>query len=158
VEIRVGFESGDDVVLDGANKKTTVDDNVRCVEAGRRSGIDVAGFLIVGLPGETEESLANTLRFVAENRVRASVHFPIPLPSTPLCDEALRRGLVRDLADLLRRFAEPQLPGQVLQPPVVNFTDLPGEVLVGWAMKIAEAARGDLPHPGLQTQALAARS
>jgi len=141
-QIRVGFESGDDAVLGEANKQTSVHDNARCIALCRDAGIDISGFLIVGLPGETEDSLAGTLRFVLENDARASVHFPLPLPGTPLFADAVRDGLVPDTANLLRRFSEPQLPGQVLQPPPVNFTDLPEQVLVGWATRIAEAARG----------------
>ena len=77
-----------------------------------------------------------------DNDVRASVHFPLPLPGTPLFFDALAQGLVPDTASLLRRFSEPQLPGQVLQPPPVNFTDLPPDELVEWATRIADAARG----------------
>lgn len=141
-QIRVGLESGDDVVLERSQKQTDAADNARCLHDAREAGIDVSGFLIVGLPGESERSLAGTLKFVRDNDVRASVHFPLPLPGTPLFFDALKQGLVADTADLLRRFSEPQLPGQVLQPPAVNFTDLPPAELVRWASEIAEAARG----------------
>ena len=141
-QIRVGLESGDDAVLEGSKKQTTVDDNARCLEHARAAEIDVSGFLIVGLPGESAGSLDGTLRFVRDNDVRASVHFPLPLPGTPLFFDALAQGLVPDTASLLRRFSEPQLPGQVLQPPPVNFTDLPPDELVEWATRIADAARG----------------
>jgi len=140
-EIRVGFESGDDLVLANANKKTEVSDNLRCLALAAKVGIEVSGFLIVGLPGETETSLAATERFLRETGVRASVHFPLPLPSTPLFDQGVAEGRIPDTAWLLRRFSEPQLPGVVLQPPPVNYTDLAGDVLVGWAERIAEAGR-----------------
>lgn len=140
-EIRVGFESGDDHVLLLANKKTEVVDNRRCIEIARRHGVEVSGFLIVGLPGETEQSLAATEQFVREMRVRASVHFPLPLPGTPLYRDAVQSGLVPDEAALLRLFSEPQLPGSVLQPPPVNQCDLPADLLVHWAMRIAEAGQ-----------------
>jgi anaerobic magnesium-protoporphyrin IX monomethyl ester cyclase len=141
-QIRVGFESGSDEVLDAMAKQTTVQDNVRCIELAAQAGIDLSGFLIVGLPGETERSLAATLDFVQRNGARASVHFPLPLPATPLFDQARADGRIPDVAGLLRRFSAPQLPGQVLQPPPINFTALPDEVLLGWAGRIAEAARG----------------
>ena len=141
-QIRVGLESGDDEVLERSKKQTDADDNARCLHNARQAGIDVSGFLIVGLPGETERSLAGTLKFVHDNDVRASVHFPLPLPGTPLFFDALGAGLISDTADLLRRFSEPQLPGRVLQPPPVNFTDLPPAELVDWATRIADAARG----------------
>lgn len=140
-EIRVGFESGDDAVLLRANKKTEVVDNLRCVEIAYKHGVAVSGFLIVGLPGETEASLAATERFVREAQVRASVHFPLPLPGTPLYREARAAGQIPSEAALLRMFSQPQLPGAVLQPPPVNQTDLPDEVLVHWAMRIADAGR-----------------
>ncbi|MSP90619.1 MAG: radical SAM protein [Myxococcales bacterium] len=148
-EIRVGFESGDDLVLATANKKTEVSDNVRCIEVCRRQGVQLSGFLIVGLPGETEQSLRATERFVADNGVRVSVHFPLPLPGTVLFDQGRRDGLIPDEAALLRNFSLPQLPGMVLQAPPVNYTDLSNETLVAWAMRIAEAGRTD------QTETLA---
>ena len=141
-QIRVGLESGDDAVLELSGKQTDVDANARCLHNAREAGIDVSGFLIVGLPGETERSLAGTLKFVRDNDVRASVHFPLPLPGTPLFLDAVEGGLIADTADLLRRFSDPQLPGRVLQPPAVNFTALPPTELVEWATRIAEAARG----------------
>ncbi len=140
-EIRVGFESGDDLVLDRANKKTAVADNVRCIEVCHAENVAVSGFLIVGLPGETEASLAATLRFVEETGARVSVHFPLPLPGTELFRQGLRDGLIPDQAALLRRFSEPQLPGAVLQPPPVDYCGLPDDVLVGWATRIAEVGR-----------------
>jgi len=141
VEIRVGFESGDDHVLELANKKTEVVDNRRCIEVARKHGVDVSGFLIIGLPGETEDSLAATERFVREMQVRVSVHFPLPLPSTPLYRDVLAAGLLGDEAALLRKFSEPQLPGAVLQPPPINHTLLSNAQLVEWALRIAEAGR-----------------
>lgn len=146
-EIRVGFESGDDAVLAHANKKTEVADNRSCVEVCRRQGVAIAGFLIVGLPGETETSLAATERFVLETGARVSVHFPLPLPGTVLYDQGRQQGFIPDEAALLRKFSEPQLPGAVLQPPPVNYTDLSPEILVYWAMRIAEAGR--VGGPGL---------
>jgi histone acetyltransferase (RNA polymerase elongator complex component) len=142
-EIRVGFESGDDLVLAQANKRTEVVDNVHCIEVCRRQGVQISGFLIVGLPGETEASLAATERFVRDTGVRVSVHFPLPLPGTELFAQGKRDGLIPDEAALLRAFSEPQLPGMVLQPPPVNYSQLPEDVLVAWAMRIAEAGRGE---------------
>ncbi len=141
-EVRIGFESGDDTVLDRARKEAAVADNLRCVEVCREVGVGLSGFLIVGLPGETAASLAATERFLLETGVRASVHFPLPLPGTDLFEEGRRAGHIPDVAALLRRFSEPQLPGAVLQPPAVNYTDLPEEALVEWATRIAEAGRG----------------
>ena len=140
-EIRVGFESGDDLVLERANKRTEVSQNLASIAVCRKVGVDLSGFLIVGLPGETVESLHATERFVRETGVRASVHFPLPLPGTALYDEGRQSGHIPDPAALLRAFSEPQLPGVVLQPPPVNYTDLAPELLVEWAERIAEAGR-----------------
>jgi len=141
-EIRVGLESGHDLVLEQANKKTAVEDNLKCIEVASKVGMELSGFMIVGLPGETEESLKTTERFVRDTGVRVSVHFPLPLPGTPLYNTGREEALITDPSALMRRFSEPQLPGTVLQPPAVNYTDLPGDVLVDWAMRIAEVGRG----------------
>ena len=55
--------------------------------------------------------------------------------------DVLAAGKLGDEAALLRMFSEPQLPGAVLQPPPINHTDLSNELLVEWALRIAEAGR-----------------
>ena len=61
--ISLGIESGSDKVLNLMKKHTTVKKIREGVNLIRSSGIDIAGFFIVGFPGETKEDIADTMRF-----------------------------------------------------------------------------------------------
>ena len=65
-ELGFGAESGDDRVLVNMNKGFTVEDTVRAVEVTKQVGIRAKTYLIAGLPGETEESIALTMRMMIQ--------------------------------------------------------------------------------------------
>ena len=58
VEIGYGAEHADQRILDNVNKKTTVQENYDVIRTAHRHGIRVKSFLMVGLPGENQETLA----------------------------------------------------------------------------------------------------
>ena len=51
--ILIGFESGSPRILRNINKKATVDDNTRAVEAAHRAGLKVKALMSIGHPGES---------------------------------------------------------------------------------------------------------
>lgn len=64
VEIAFGHESGSQTILDNVRKRTTVEQNYQSVEFAKKYGIKVKSFLMLGLPGENEETVAATERFI----------------------------------------------------------------------------------------------
>jgi radical SAM PhpK family P-methyltransferase len=81
----LGIESGDDVVLDAMYKQVTVDQYLRGMELLNTNDIWSFGNIIVGYPGETEQSVQNTIRFLEDGGVtfyRAGVWQADP--STPI--------------------------------------------------------------------------
>jgi anaerobic magnesium-protoporphyrin IX monomethyl ester cyclase len=60
VEVSVGIESGSQRILDGIGKRTTVAQNTMACKTCKDAGISVRAFLILGLPGETHETIAET--------------------------------------------------------------------------------------------------
>jgi anaerobic magnesium-protoporphyrin IX monomethyl ester cyclase len=64
VEVAFGAESGSQQILDRIDKKTTVAQNYECVRHCADAGIMVKAFLMIGLPGETRETVAETERFI----------------------------------------------------------------------------------------------
>ncbi len=64
VEVLIGCESGSDRILKNINKGTTRDMNLKAIEALKQAGIRVKAALIVGLPGESWGSVAETASFV----------------------------------------------------------------------------------------------
>lgn len=64
VEIAFGHESGSQKILDNVNKKTKVEQNYQSVEFARKHGIKVKSFLMLGLPGEDDETVKATEDFI----------------------------------------------------------------------------------------------
>lgn len=67
IQAQIGLESGDQRLLDNMDKACTVEANARAVDNCRKHGITSVVSLIVGFPGETEETLENTYRFLKEH-------------------------------------------------------------------------------------------
>lgn len=79
VEMAFGFESGSQTILDNVRKRTTVEMNYKAVEYAQKQGIKVKGFVMLGLPGETHETIAETERFIATSGMddfQLAIYFP----------------------------------------------------------------------------------
>jgi hypothetical protein len=76
LKLFIGFESMNPVALKNMDKKVTVEQNARAIEALRGSNLEVRGSFMVGYPGETPEGYAHTHRFLVEDyRGPFNVHF-----------------------------------------------------------------------------------
>ncbi|MBF0414998.1 MAG: B12-binding domain-containing radical SAM protein [Magnetococcales bacterium] len=64
IETGVGMETGSQRILDAVLKKTTIDQNKDYVLMCNARGIRVKAFFILGLPGENEETIAETEKFL----------------------------------------------------------------------------------------------
>ncbi len=62
----MGFESGDDMVLQGVHKKQTVDYIKRAVDIVSDAGIYIGGNYVFGLPEDTKSSMEQTLDLAKE--------------------------------------------------------------------------------------------
>lgn len=63
-EIAFGAESGSQKILDNIRKRTTVEMNYKTIEWANKYGIIVKAFILIGLPGETKETLRETEKLV----------------------------------------------------------------------------------------------
>ncbi len=80
-----GLESGSDERLRAIGKGATVAQGRRAVQAAKAAGITTVGYFMLGLPGETEASLDETIRFAASLELDwAKFALTMPLPGTPL--------------------------------------------------------------------------
>lgn len=68
VEIGFGAESGSQRVLDTVGKNNSVENNTRVIETARRLGLRTKAFMVVGLPGESNETCQETYDWL--NNVR----------------------------------------------------------------------------------------
>jgi hopanoid biosynthesis associated radical SAM protein HpnJ len=77
----VGYESGDPQILKNIKKGATVEMALRFTENCKKLGIAVHGDFIVGLPGETRQSLRRTIDFAKRldcETVQVSIAHPYP--------------------------------------------------------------------------------
>ena len=78
-EIAFGFESGNQTILDNVKKRTTVEMNYKATEYAKMQGLRVKAFLMIGLPGETMETIADTEKFIATSGIddfQLSIFYP----------------------------------------------------------------------------------
>jgi len=66
-EVLIGMESGSGKILSNIDKGTTPRENAEAVRLLHRYGIRVKGAFIVGLPGESEETLGETVKFIEDS-------------------------------------------------------------------------------------------
>jgi anaerobic magnesium-protoporphyrin IX monomethyl ester cyclase len=95
--VYLGLESGSQATLDLMNKHATVEAGVRAVHLYREAGIEVAGFFIVGYPGESASAIEETLRLALTLPLdEISFNVPYPLPGSSLFERLGGAGDGRD--------------------------------------------------------------
>ena len=78
-EIAFGAESGSQKILDAIDKRTTVEQNYKFVELCNKNRIICKAFLMLGLPGETQETIKETENFIKESGIKdfqLSIYYP----------------------------------------------------------------------------------
>ncbi len=92
-QVDYGIESGNQELLDGISKGLTLDMIRTVTEMTRRAGIRMRGFFMLGLPGETEETMRQTIEFAKTLNLSAAVfHITTPFPGTELYKTVLDSG------------------------------------------------------------------
>lgn len=100
----VGFESGNQQILNNVKKGVRLDRAREFVKNTKELGILIHGTFIVGLPGETPETIEETVRFAREiDPYSIQVSLAAPYPGTFLYDQAMREGWLRKEGDGLTR-------------------------------------------------------
>jgi hopanoid biosynthesis associated radical SAM protein HpnJ len=93
----VGYESGDDQILHNVKKGLRTDIARRFTQDCHKLGILIHGTFILGLPGETTETIAQTIRFAKEMNPRTiQVSLAAPYPGTTLYRQAVENGWLRE--------------------------------------------------------------
>ncbi|NJD77200.1 MAG: B12-binding domain-containing radical SAM protein [Candidatus Methanoperedens sp.] len=83
--ILFGIESGNDLILKTMNKKITVEAARKAVNSAHDVGIRTGAFFILCYPGETNETVLDTIRFATSLPLDyLSFTMPYPLPGTAL--------------------------------------------------------------------------
>ena len=94
-QITFGIESGCQEILDFERKGITLEQMENAVHLARECGLKTKGFLMIGHPGETPETIMRTIEFV--NRLPMediSITYFTVFPGAPLWPEAHKYGRV----------------------------------------------------------------
>ena len=145
-----GMESGSQKILDVMGKVTTVEQNKNIIKWLPANGIDTCLQLVLGMPGETQETIEETMEFAnfyAQNSEdtdpnRLGINFAQALPGTPLYEYARRKGFIGQSIDdeekyLLQISDRDARDGESF----INFTDYPKLLLEKWYFDMQNRTR-----------------
>ncbi|MEZ4646478.1 MAG: radical SAM protein [Chloroflexota bacterium] len=91
-----GIESGNEQILRHARKGAYPDKAARSLQWARNAGIMNWGYFIIGLPGETEETIQDTIKFSKSLPLDIALfHVAAPYPGTPFFFEVVENDWFR---------------------------------------------------------------
>jgi hopanoid biosynthesis associated radical SAM protein HpnJ len=152
----VGYESGNQQILINIKKGLRVERARRFAADCRELGITVHGTFILGLPGETAETIQETIAFAREvNPHTLQVSVAAPYPGTELHRQAVANGwlpgdgdgaaLVSDRGTQLAALSYPHLG----HTEILESADMFYKRFYFRAGKLAEMSAELLRHPGM---------
>lgn len=128
IAIGYGIESGSNTILKKMNKRITTEQSIQAMDAARRAGLHVKVQLVLGFPGETEQTIQETVAFFDQIKHPARrFSLILPLPGSALYNQAIRDNLITDEEYYLSQIYDGY--GAARYPVFVNFTQLPTEQL-----------------------------
>ncbi len=90
--LRLGVESGVQGLLDSVKKGITVEQTRQTMDWAHQVGMDVHAHMMIGLPGESSDTLKETMRFIREvDPTIVTFGIMTPYPGTPLFEEIRRK-------------------------------------------------------------------
>jgi radical SAM superfamily enzyme YgiQ (UPF0313 family) len=93
----VGYESGNQEILNNVKKGVRLDVARRFTRDAKALGLTIHGTFILGLPGETRETIEETIRFAGDiDPHTIQVSLAAPYPGTALYEEARRNDWLAD--------------------------------------------------------------
>ena len=111
----IGFESGNQRVLNFLRKGTTVQRNLEAAGICRKYGLAIWANYMMGIPTETKEEVMDTVRMIREiDPDYYSPSFFTPHPGTDLYDYCVEHNLslITDYDSYRRNPTEPKIKGQ----------------------------------------------
>ena len=91
--VSYGVESGNQQILDTVKKKITLEKVRESVKMGKDAGLNVLVSFILGLPGETKETMVQTARFAQELETYYGFHVLAPFPGTEVRENREEYGI-----------------------------------------------------------------
>lgn len=96
VTVGYGIESGSQKILDSMNKCATVEQAARALKDTINTGITPFVQMIFGYPGESRETLDETIEFFRRIPWKCEFSVLTALPNTRVYDDAVKSGRIKD--------------------------------------------------------------
>ena len=148
--IACGMETGSQKMLDIMQKVATVAENKSALEDIAENDLDTCLQLVLGMPGETMETVTETMEFASHyaqvspkiDPNNMGVNFAQALPGTPLYEYARRKGQIgQSLEDEEKYLISVSNCNAREIDSHINFTDFPKLLLEKWHFDIPNIAR-----------------
>ncbi|MCU0488030.1 MAG: radical SAM protein [Anaerolineales bacterium] len=120
-----GIESGNEQILKHARKGAYPEKAERALRWAKQAGIMNWGYFIIGLPGETEDTIQDTIKFAKKLPLDIALfHVAAPYPGTPFFFEVVKEGWFRNGT----RWEQVDMD----KGTVLDYPNLPAERLLYW--------------------------
>ncbi|MBE0695838.1 MAG: radical SAM protein [Anaerolineaceae bacterium] len=120
-----GIESANEGILNHARKGAKPDQVRQALIWSKTAGINNWGYFIIGLPGETEETIQQTIRFAKSLPLDIALfHIAAPYPGTPFFFEVVKENWFRPGT----RWEQVDMDKET----VLDYPGLPAERLMYW--------------------------
>jgi len=96
ITLFLGVESGDQQILNDVNKKITIEKIKKTFELTRELDVRTIASVVLGMPGDTRESIENTIKFVRSlNPSYAIFSLATPYPGTAFYRNAADKNMIK---------------------------------------------------------------
>lgn len=143
--ICMGIESGSERMLKVMEKKVKLEDNYNAIRWLHEIGIELTPEIILGMPGESTETVFETAQLLTFAKTLApdrdplaiSINYAQALPGTPLYEFARRKGIVgEDLDSEERYLLEVSDKNASSNTVSLNFTNAPNFIRHSWRTRV----------------------
>jgi anaerobic magnesium-protoporphyrin IX monomethyl ester cyclase len=137
--IHYGIESGNQEVLQRISKGIKLEQVRQAVRWAKEAGIEVKGYFMLGLPGDTEETMQQTIDLAVElDMDEGMFSLTTPFPGTRLWDELVKKKPETEYnQDFSRAYYYASPDEQAL--PFLNVSEVPDAALGQWMHKAHNA-------------------
>ncbi len=121
--ISYGIESGCDTMLEKMQRGVTAKQCLDAIKLTESAGIHVEGSFVIGMFGETRDSVMKTVEFCRQADITAPMLFVTPYPGTAIFNMAIEKGLIGDVEEFLMKM-------NAADELLVNLTDFSDRELI----------------------------
>ncbi|HPN29555.1 MAG TPA: radical SAM protein [bacterium] len=127
-----GIESGSQKILNLMNKHNTVENAYKAISNAKKAGLLVAGYFLIGFPGETTDTIKETINFINQSNIdQAQGYTFVPLPGCDVYKNPEKYGILemsKDYSDYYLIQGKHGLGGKTISTKFLNAYELESEV------------------------------